>query len=312
MSRREYFHHVDHRKKQQNSKLTLWITFFITLIFTIVEFVGGVLSNSLALLSDSFHMLSDVIALSLSMVAIYFATKKPTSHFTFGYLRLEILAAFLNGLALMIISLWILYEAVKRMIYQQPIESVVMVIIATIGLFVNIVLTIVLVRSLKQEDNINVQSALWHFMGDLLNSIGVIVAVVLIHITGWQMIDPLISIVISLIILRGGWKIARNAWFVLMESVPEKFDTDKVIADMKSIKGIDDVHEFHLWSITTEHFSLSAHVVLSSQSEIESYEVINNVSKLLENKHNIKHTTLQIENLNINSHSKTYYENLKS
>ncbi|TGU99969.1 cation diffusion facilitator family transporter, partial [Mesorhizobium sp. M8A.F.Ca.ET.173.01.1.1] len=103
------------------------------------------------------------------------------------------LAAFLNGLALMIISLWILYEAVKRMIYQQPIESGVMVIIATIGLFVNIVLTIVLVRSLKQEDNINVQSALWHFMGDLLNSISVIVAVVLIHITGWQMIDPLIS-----------------------------------------------------------------------------------------------------------------------
>jgi len=312
LSRREYFHHVDHRKKQQNAKLTLWITFIITLIFTIVEFVGGVLSNSLALLSDSFHMLSDVIALSLSMVAIYFATKKPTSRFTFGYLRLEILAAFLNGLALMIISLWILYEAVKRMIYQQPIESGVMVIIATIGLFVNIVLTIVLVRSLKQEDNINVQSALWHFMGDLLNSIGVIVAVVLIHITGWQMIDPLISIIISLIILRGGWKIARNAWFVLMESVPEKFDTDKLIADMKGIKGIDDVHEFHLWSITTEHFSLSAHVVLSSQSEIESYEVINNVSKLLENKHNIKHTTLQIEKFSINSHSKTYYENLKS
>ncbi|MEQ6961451.1 cation diffusion facilitator family transporter [Staphylococcus arlettae] len=312
MSRREYFHHVDHRKKQQNSKLTLWITFFITLIFTIVEFVGGVLSNSLALLSDSFHMLSDVIALSLSMIAIYFAAKKPTSRFTFGYLRLEILAAFLNGLALMIISLWILYEAVKRMIYQQPIESGVMVIIATIGLFVNIVLTIVLVRSLKQEDNINVQSALWHFMGDLLNSIGVIVAVVLIHITGWQMIDPLISIVISLIILRGGWKIARNAWFVLMEAVPEKFDTDKLIADMKGIKEIDDVHEFHLWSITTEHFSLSAHVVLSVPSEDESFNVINNVSKLLENKYNIKHTTLQIENLSINSHSKTYYENLKS
>lgn len=312
MSRREYFHHVDHRKKQRNSKLTLWITFIITLIFTIVEFVGAVLSNSLALLSDSFHMLSDVIALSLSMIAIYFATKKPTSRFTFGYLRLEILAAFLNGLALMIISLWILYEAVKRMIYQQPIESGVMVIIATIGLFVNIVLTIVLVRSLKQEDNINVQSALWHFMGDLLNSIGVIIAVVLIHITGWQMIDPIISIIISLIILRGGWKITKNAWFVLMEAVPEKFDTDKLIADMESIKGIDDVHEFHLWSITTEHFSLSAHVVLSGQSEDESYNVINNVSKLLENKYNIKHTTLQIENLCINSHSKTYYENLRS
>src|SRR5699024_2509260 len=129
-------------------------------------------------------------------------TKKPTSRFTFGYLRLEILAAFLNGLALLIISLWILYEAVKRMIYQQPIESGVMVIIATIGLFVNIVLTIVLVRSLKHEDSINVQSALWHFMGDLLNSIGGIVAVVLIYITGWQMIDPIINIIISLLLLR--------------------------------------------------------------------------------------------------------------
>src|SRR5699024_8655307 len=137
--------------------------------------------------------------LSLSMVAIYFATKKPTSRFTFGYLRLEILAAFLNGLALMLISLWILYEAVKRMIYQQPIESGVMVIIATIGLFVNIVLTIVLVRSYKEVDNMNVQSAVLDFIEYLLHSIGVNVDVVLNHITGWQVIDPLISIIIYFI-----------------------------------------------------------------------------------------------------------------
>src|SRR5699024_11338320 len=155
-------------------------------------------------------------------------------------------------------------------------ESGVMVIIAMIGLFVNIVLTIVLVRSLKQEDNINVQSALWHFMGDLLNSIGVIVAVVLIHITGWQMIDPIISIIISLIILRGGWKIAKNAWFVSMEAVPEKFDIDKLIADMRSIKGIDDVHDFHLWCITSDGFSLCGYGFFSARCEAESFSIVCN------------------------------------
>ena len=132
--------------------------------------------------------------------------------------------------------------------------------IASIGLLVNIILTVILVRSLKQEDNINIQSALWHFMGDLLNSIGVIVAVVLIYFTGWRIIDPIISIVISLIILRGGYKITRNAWLILMESVPQHLDTDQIMAD-KNIDGILDVR-ISFVSITTEHYSLSAHVVL--------------------------------------------------
>lgn len=130
-------------------KKTLWASLIITLFFTIVEFAGGILSNSLALLSDSFHMLSDVIALGLSMVAIYFASRKPTAKYTFGYLRFEIIAAFLNGLALAIISIWIFYEAIMRIIYPKPVESGLMLFIATIGLIVNIVLTIILMRSLK-------------------------------------------------------------------------------------------------------------------------------------------------------------------
>ncbi|UXU55308.1 cation diffusion facilitator family transporter [Staphylococcus agnetis] len=311
MQRNYYFHHVEHRKLQKSSKKTLWASLIITLFFTIVEFAGGILSNSLALLSDSFHMLSDVIALGLSMVAIYFASRKPTAKYTFGYLRFEIIAAFLNGLALAIISIWIFYEAIMRIIYPKPVESGLMLVIATIGLIVNIVLTIILMRSLKSENNINIQSALWHFIGDLLNSVGVILAVVLIYLTGIQMIDPILSMVIAVVILRGGYKIMRNAVSILMESVPEHLDTDEIMDDMKRVDQVLDVHEFHLWSITTEHYSLSAHVVLDSKSGHDAYETINKLERLLKEKYGLSHTTLQIEHLEMNHLDEAYFEEIK-
>ena len=312
MSRGNYFHHVEHRKKQTHSKMTLWLSLIITLFFTVVEFSGGIISNSLALLSDSFHMLSDVFALALSMLAVYFASRKPTARYTFGYLRFEILAAFLNGLALAVISAWIFYEAIVRIIFPKPVDSGLMLVIATIGLIVNIVLTIILVRSLKSENNINIQSALWHFMGDLLNSIGVIVAVVLIYFTGIQLIDPILSMVIALVILRGGYKIMHNAWLILMESVPEHLDTDEIMETMKSVNQVLDVHEFHLWSITTEHYSLSAHVVLDSRSSVDAYQTINKLETLLKEKYGLAHTTLQIEHLVINHLDEAYFEEVKN
>ncbi|WP_340298121.1 cation diffusion facilitator family transporter [Staphylococcus coagulans] len=312
MSRGNYFHHVEHRKKQTHSKMTLWLSLIITLFFTVVEFAGGIISNSLALLSDSFHMLSDVFALALSMLAVYFASRKPTARYTFGYLRFEILAAFLNGLALAVISVWIFYEAIVRIIFPKPVESSLMLVIATIGLIVNIVLTVILVRSLKSENNINIQSALWHFMGDLLNSIGVIIAVVLIYFTGIQLIDPILSMIIALVILRGGYKIMRNAWLILMESVPEHLDTDEIMETMKSVDQVLDVHEFHLWSITTEHYSLSAHVVLDSRSSEDAYQTINELETLLKEKYGLAHTTLQIEHLVINHLDEAYFEEVKN
>ena len=247
----DYFHHIEHRKFQSSSKITLWLSLVITMIFTVVEFVGGIVSNSLALLSDSFHMLSDVLALGLSMVAIYFSSKPPTKNYTYGFLRLEIIVAFLNGLALIVISLGIMYEGIMRIIHPRPVESGIMILIAFIGLIANIVLTIILMISLKKENNINIQSALWHFIGDLLNSLGIIVAFVLIHFTGWNIVDPIISILISLIILRGGYKIIKNASKVLMERVPDRYDTDEIMGAMKDVEGVIDIHEFHLWSVTT-------------------------------------------------------------
>lgn len=307
----KYFHHVEHLKQQQDSKRTLWASLYITLFFTIVEIIGGLLSNSLALLSDSMHMMSDVLALGLSMIAIYFAAKAPTAQYTFGYLRLEILAALLNGLALIIIALGITYEGIMRILKPQVVDVKLMMIIATIGLIVNIILTIILTRSLKGEDNINVQSALWHFIGDLLNSVGVILAVVIIYFTNWTLIDPILSIIISIIIFRGGYKICKNTWGILMERVPEGLDTDEIIATMKANPAVVDVHEFHLWSITTDHPSITAHVVVEPSTDDKNYQVINELSQLLAEKYNLKHSTLQIEHLEKNNPENAYFEEVK-
>jgi len=294
------FHHLRHVKEQSTSKKTLWITLVLTLFFTIVEIIGGLASNSLALLSDSAHMISDVFALGLSMVAIYMATRQPNARFTFGYLRFEIIASLLNGLALAIIAIGIFIEGIKRMITPQDIHFQTMIVIASIGLVVNIVLTIILSRSMKEEDNLNVQSALWHFIGDLLSSIGVIISAVLIYFTGLRFFDPLISMVIGAIIFTGGAKIVRASYLIMMESVPEKFDLDEIRSEIAKVEGVEDVHEMHLWSVTTDHYSLTAHVFVNEH--IQPFCVILAINETLKSKYGIEHTTIQIEHAGINPH----------
>ncbi len=294
------YHHLDHVKEQQTSKKTLWITLLLTLFFTIVEVVGGLMSNSLALLSDSAHMISDVFALGLSMTAIYMATRKPTKKYTFGFLRFEIIASFLNGLALAVISIGIVIEGIKRMINPQDVDLQLMLTIASIGLVVNIVLTIVLSRSMKEEDNLNVKSALWHFIGDLLSSVGVITSAILIYMTGYYLFDPLISLVIGGIIFTGGAKIIRESLLVLMESVPEQFDLEQIRQDLSEVEGVEDVHELHLWAVSTEHYSLTAHVFV--REGIQPYCVILAINHILQTKYGIDHSTIQIEHPTILDH----------
>ena len=232
----------------------------ITLFFTIVEVVGGLLSNSLALLSDSAHMISDVFALGLSMTAIYLGYSSRECKYTYGYLRFEIIASFLNGLALAIISIGIFIEGIRRAIQPEEIDLSLMLIIASIGLIVNIILTTILSRSMKNEENLNIQSALWHFIGDLLSSVGVILSAIIIYFTGFIIFDPIISIIIGIIIFTGGAKIIRESYLILMESVPSKFDLDEIRAKIAAIEGVADVHELHLWAISSDHYSLTAHI----------------------------------------------------
>lgn len=294
------YHHLEHVKEQQTSKKTLWITLGLTLFFTIVELIGGLLSHSLALLSDSAHMVSDVFALGLSMLAIHMATRRPNRKFTFGFLRFEIIASFLNGLTLIVISIWIVVEGIQRLIHPEAVNLQLMLIIASIGLFVNAVLTFILSRSIKEEDNLNVKSALWHFIGDLLSSVGVIVSAVLIYFTGWTTFDPLISMVIGAIICSGGVKITREAYLILMESVPERFNLANIRSDIDSVEGVLDVHEMHLWALTTEHYSLTAHVLV--RSDIQPYCVTLAMSELLKSKYGIHHSTIQVENAVLHDH----------
>ncbi|MCR8846127.1 cation diffusion facilitator family transporter [Paenibacillus sp. SC116] len=294
------YHHLEHAKVQSSSLKTLWVTLLLTLFFTIVEIIGGIMSRSLALLSDSAHMISDVIALGLSMTAIYMARRASNSRYTFGYLRFEIIASFLNGLALAIIAVGIFIEGVRRFLNPVDIDFKLMLIISSIGLVVNIVLTIVLSRSMKEEENLNVQSALWHFIGDLLSSIGVIVSAVLIYFTGMLWFDPFISIVIGCIIFLGGARIIRESYRILMEAVPDKFDLEQIRADIHEVEGVEDVHEMHLWAISSDHYSLTAHVFV--RENIQPYCVILAINETLKEKYNITHSTIQTEHVDIHPH----------
>lgn len=294
------FHHLEHMKAQQRSKKVLWVTLLLTLFFTLVEVIGGILSHSLALLSDSAHMASDVMALGLSMTAIYMATKKPTKKYTFGYMRFEMIASFLNGLALAVIAIGIFVEGIQRMIHPQVVDLRLMLIVAMIGLIVNVVLTIVLSRSVKDEENLNVKSALWHFIGDLLSSIGIIVSAVIIYFTDFTLMDPIISIVIGGIIFTGGARIIKESYLILMETVPEQFDLDEIRAEIQAIDGIRDVHEFHLWAVSTNHYSLTGHIFVDE--DIHAAEIINQVNAVLKDKYGITHTTIQVERPNVNNH----------
>ncbi|MFD2610846.1 cation diffusion facilitator family transporter [Paenibacillus gansuensis] len=303
------FHHHEHVKKQSRSKRTLWITLLLTLFFTIVEVIGGLVSNSLALLSDSAHMVSDVIALGLSMTAIYMATRPPNAKFTFGYLRFEIIASFLNGLALAVIAIGIFIEGIRRFLNPEEIDLGLMLTIACIGFTVNLILTIVLSRSMKEEENLNVKSALWHFIGDLLSSIGVIISAIIIYFTGLRFFDPLISMVIGVIIFIGGYKIIRESTLILMESVPEKFDLDEIRASLAEVEGVEDVHEMHLWAISSDHYSLTAHVFIDEK--IQPFCIILAINETLKNKYGIDHSTIQMEHAGIHPHGEYGKEFLK-
>ncbi|WP_228098200.1 MULTISPECIES: cation diffusion facilitator family transporter [unclassified Gemella] len=223
----------------------IYISLTLTLAFALLEFIGGILSNSLALIGDSFHMLSDVLALGGAAIAIYFSSKKPTKNFTFGYLRLEIITAFVNGLLLLAISFYILIEAAIRIFNPRDIDFKSMFLISLVGLMFNIFITFILHNSLKHEHNLNVQSAIWHFIGDLLNSIGVIISSIIIYFTDWFIVDAIMSAIISIILFKGGYKITKKAFLILMDHTNLDLVTiqndilslDKVIRSMNFIFG---------------------------------------------------------------------------
>ena len=295
------FHHRNHFKIQKKSKKTLYVTLFLTLFFALMELFGGLFSNSLSLVGDSFHMFSDVLALGASMVAIYFEAKKPTEKFTYGFLRLEVVVAFLNGIVLMLISVGMIYESVIRFFNPKEIDFGSMFFISLVGLIFNIVITWILFSSTKKENNINIKSAMLHFLGDLLNSVGVIISSIIIYFTNFVYIDIIMSVVISVIIFIGGYKISKEAFFILMEAVPSEIDLNTLRNELLNIDGIKNIHELHVWKNDNEEISFTAHILLDNYEKHNNYRIINEIKEKL-TVYDIFHMTVQIENTGINVH----------
>lgn len=281
------------RQGPGTGKKDLLIALSITLLMMIVEVIGGLLSNSLALLSDAGHMLTDNLALLLSFFAMTFASLPATDRKTFGFYRLEILAAFVNGIVLVLISLYIMYQAYLRMIHPQPVQGMLMLVIAIIGLVANIIGALFLFK--HSHSSLNIRGAYLHIVGDALSSVGVVIGGVIILYTGWFLIDPILSIMISLVIIYGAWSLVKESVNILLESAPAHINLDTITAEIGKIKGVREAYHIHLWSITSGVYALSAHVLIDDQMVSNSRELSDRIRTLLSGKFKIFHSTIQLE-----------------
>jgi len=259
----------------------------------IVEFVGGFLSNSLALLSDAGHMLTHLLALAISFLAMIFSVKPPTSEKTFGFYRLEILAALLNSFLLFLVTLWIFYEAYQRFYQPVPVASVEMILIATLGLVTNLVTAVLLSRSTK--NNLNVKSAFLHMIGDTLSSVGVVVAAGVIYFTQWWFLDPMMGVLLSLFILYWAYRLMMDSIDILLEATPKEIDPNRVVEAVKVLEEVRDVHDVHVWTLTSGMYALSAHVAVEDMPLKETTHLLKKINFLLCQRFKIGHAAIQLE-----------------
>jgi cobalt-zinc-cadmium efflux system protein len=265
----------------------------ITLFMMLAEIVGGVLSNSLALLSDAGHMFTDTLALALSFFAMKFAGMPATEKKTFGFYRLEILAALLNGITLVLISLYIMYEAYQRILNPQPVAGTLMLIVAVIGLIVNIVGALFLVK--HHETNLNIRGAFLHIIGDAISSVGVIIGGIVILYTGWYLIDPILSILIALGIIAGAIGLVSESVSILLESAPSHINIAAVAGEISKIDGVREAYHVHVWTITSGVYALSAHVIIDDRPVSGSRVLLDAITQRLTERFKIMHSTIQLE-----------------
>ena len=284
----DHFHGSLKDRKAQRIRMR-WVL-GMTAGFMVAEVVGGVLSNSLALLADAGHMFTDVAALTLSLVAMRLAQRPPSPTKTYGYVRLEILAALVNGAALVVIAVFILKEAVGRFRAPLEVDGPLMLGVATAGLVVNIVGALLLRP--HAGENLNVRGAYFHILGDLLGSVGAITAGILILTTGWMLADSIISVVIASLILFGAWRLMREAVDVLLEAAPRGLDVEELVDSLKRIDGLEELHDIHVWTLTSGFVAMSGHGVIDDVSVHR--RVLDEINSHL-NERGISHVTFQLE-----------------
>jgi cobalt-zinc-cadmium efflux system protein len=290
---------MSHAHHNSNMRRVM-IALVLTGSFMIVEVIGGLLSGSLALLADAGHMLTDTMALGLAAVAFQVSKRPPDVRLTYGYQRFQILAAFVNGLSLLLIVGWILYEAVRRFIVPQEVMGQTMLIVAAAGLIVNIVCFGVLHGG--DKENLNIRGAALHVAGDLLGSIAAIVAALVIIYTGWMQIDPILSIAVAVLILRSAWALVRRSAHVLLEGAPDWLDIDAMHElVVQRIPAVASIHHVHVWGMTPQDLMLTMHVCIDTEPGNPT-DVIREVKSLLHDEYGIGHSTIELETVDCADH----------
>lgn len=272
--------------------------FVVIFVFFVVEAVAGFVTNSLALLSDAGHMLTDVVGIGMALAAIQLASRferrgatSASSHHTFGLYRLEILAAFVNALLLFGVAIWVLYEAAKRLTSDPEVLGIPMMVVAILGLAANIVAFLLLREGSKES--LNVEGAYLEVLADTVGSVGVIIAAVLLEVFGWTWVDPVIAAMIGLWILPRTWRLGRRSVRILLQAAPPHIDIDQLGADLAAIDGVVDVHDLHVWTLTSEMEAASAHLMTTSGTD--AHAVLDQARHQLSEHYDITHGTFQIE-----------------
>lgn len=286
--------HVGHTHNHTHgmAKRTLRLAFYLTIIILAAELVGGVLANSLALLSDAGHVVTDIFALGLAWFAAVQADRPANARNTFGYHRVGILAALLNAATLIIIAAAISWEAFQRFQHPEPVQPLIMFLSASIGIVVNLFIGFGLQ---KEGHNLNVRAATLHVFGDVIASVGVIVAGIIILLTGWTLVDPLLSVGIAVLIALGAWSILRETTDILLEAVPRDISLAHLVTDMKHIEGVKDVHDLHVWCIASGMYALSCHTLINDLPPSGSSPILQSLTTMLSENYHIGHATIQFE-----------------
>ena len=271
----------------------LALSLLLTAIFVVIEVVAGIFGNSLALLTDAAHNFTDVIALGLSWYALRIAAKPANSGKTFGYHRVGILVALINSTTLILIAIGIFYEAWQRLITPPEVDSTILIGVGAVAFFINAG-TAWLVHKGSERD-LNLRSAFLHLMGDVLSTLGAVIAGIVIAFTAWNWLDPLVSILIGGFILYNAWNVLKQTIHILLESTPENIDMTEMVSNLRSVDGVRDIHDLHVWSISENLRMLSAHVVIDNISIGEGVSIQQNINELLSHSYNIQHATLQLE-----------------
>ncbi len=285
---RDYSHDL-----RSAGKRNLIIAFALIAGFMFVEVIGGILSGSLALLADAGHMLTDAASIGLALLAMHFAGRPHSVQLTFGYHRLEILAALVNALALWLIAAWVIYEAYGRFKVAPEVDGGIMLSIGAIGLCVNLGAAWILHKS--SGHNINIQGAFLHVLADLLGSVGVIVSGILVWTFGWTLADPAVSVVIAALILASSWRLMAKAVHVLLEGAPEHVDICSLCSELEAVDGVTLVHDIHVWTLSSGNEALTAHVLIEPDypGDVEALRL--RLRDIIYGNFGIGHITLQVE-----------------